>query len=69
MHLLTVLAREYPALKIWDPLPILCPGATCSAYDMDAQPLFADADHLSGHGNRVLEPSFTQLLIRLYQPM
>jgi len=69
MHLLTVLAREYPALKIWDPLPILCPGATCSAYDTDAQPLFADADHLSGHGNRILEPSFTQFLIHLYQPL
>jgi len=69
MHLLTVLAREYPMLKVWDPLPILCPGATCSVYDTDAQPLFADADHLSGHGNRVLEPSFTQFLIRLYHPL
>lgn len=69
MHLLTILAREYPALNIWDPLPILCPGETCSAYDTDAQPFFADADHLSGHGNRVLEPFFTERLIHLYKPL
>ena len=69
MHLLTILAREYPALNIWDPLPILCPADTCSAYDANAQPLFADADHLSGHGNRVLEPSFTERLIHLYKPL
>jgi peptidoglycan/LPS O-acetylase OafA/YrhL len=68
MHLLTILAREYPALKIWDPLPILCPDNTCSAYDGNGAPLFADADHLSGHGNRVLEPSFTRLLIHLFTP-
>jgi peptidoglycan/LPS O-acetylase OafA/YrhL len=69
MHLLTQLAREYPVLKIWDPLPILCPGHLCSAYDEKGDPLFADADHLSGHGNRVLEPSFTQFLINLYRPL
>lgn len=69
MHLLTLLAAEYPALNIWDPLPILCPGEVCSAYDSNGQPLFADSDHLSGHGNRVLEPWFTQLLIQLYKPL
>ncbi|MBD8684040.1 acyltransferase family protein [Pseudomonas sp. CFBP 13719] len=68
MHLLTILAREYSALNVWDPLPILCASNTCSAYDTNAKPLFADADHLSGHGNRVLEPSFTALLIHLYAP-
>lgn len=69
MHLLTILTREYPALNVWDPLPILCPGNTCSAYDSNETPLFADADHLSGHGNRVLEPSFTALVIHLYAPL
>ncbi len=68
MHLLTILAREYPALHVWDPLPTLCPGTRCSAYDSNEKPLFADADHLSGHGNRVLEPSFTALLMHLYTP-
>lgn len=67
MELLASLAREYPRLHIWDPFPLLCPAATCSAYDQDGKPLFADADHLSGHGNRVLTPSFTQTLVSLWR--
>ena len=62
MKLLDQLTRQYPMLRVWDPLPLLCSGATCSAYD-DDKPLFRDADHLSGHGNRVLVPSFTQTLL------
>ena len=62
MTLLDHLTGQYPTLLVWDPLPLLCPGATCSAYD-DDKPLFRDADHLSGHGNRVLAPSFTQTLL------
>lgn len=62
MTLLDHLTGQYPLLLVWDPLPLLCPGATCSAYDGD-KPLFRDADHLSGHGNRVLAPSFTQTLL------
>jgi hypothetical protein len=48
-----------PRIEVWDPFPILCPGTRCSALDGDA-PLFFDADHLSGHGNDVLEPAFTR---------
>ncbi|WP_339492665.1 acyltransferase family protein [Pseudomonas sp. EA_15y_Pfl2_R67] len=62
MTLLDHLTGQYPMLLVWDPLPLLCPGATCSAYD-DDKPLFRDADHLSGHGNRILAPSFTQTLL------
>ncbi len=59
------LAARFDNLTIWDPFPILCPpGATCSAYD-DGQPLYFDSDHLSGHGNRVLTPSFIETLIAL----
>lgn len=62
MALLAQLAFEYPLLRVWDPLPLLCPGATCSAYD-GGKPLFRDGDHLSGYGNRVLAPSFMQMLL------
>ncbi|MHC8323451.1 acyltransferase family protein [Pseudomonas sp. GB2N2] len=62
MALIDRLTRLYPTLQVWDPLPLLCPGRTCSAFDED-KPLFRDADHLSGHGNRVLEPAFTQALL------
>lgn len=67
MRLLEQLQRDYPDLTVWDPLPLLCPGPTCSAYDANGQPLYFDADHLSGHGNRVLEPSFTQTVLRIWR--
>jgi len=62
MALLAELAARYPALTVWDPLPLLCGPQTCSAVE-DGEPLFFDNDHLSGHGNRVLLPSFRQMLI------
>ncbi|AWH31123.1 acyltransferase [Stenotrophomonas sp. YAU14A_MKIMI4_1] len=62
MALLAELAARYPALTVWDPLPLLCGPDVCSAVE-EGQPLFFDNDHLSGHGNRVLLPHFRQLLI------
>jgi peptidoglycan/LPS O-acetylase OafA/YrhL len=66
MQLLTALQREYPTLHVWDPLPLLCPYSACSAYDKDGKPLYNDADHLSGHGNRVLEKGFTETLRNIW---
>lgn len=60
------LQDHYPQLTVWDPFPLLCPGATCSAFDADGLPLYFDADHLSGHGNRVLAGDFIQLLLRVW---
>lgn len=57
MKLLKKLQLSHPFLHVWDPLPILCPGTVCSAYD-NGKPLYFDSDHRSGHGNRVLSPSF-----------
>ncbi len=55
------LQTAIPAIEIWDPLPLLCPGQICSAYD-GTKPLFFDADHLSGYANRKLAPSFAAYL-------
>lgn len=66
MALLDHLTHQYPTLRVWDPLPLLCPNATCSAYD-DGNPLFRDGDHLSGYGNRLLAPSFIQALLRSWE--
>lgn len=66
MALLQQLQASYPALHAWDPLPLLCPGPICSAYDANAKPLFFDSNHLSGHGNRVLEPSFSAALLKIW---
>lgn len=52
---------------LWDPFPILCTAATCSAFDGD-KPLFFDGDHLSGHGNRLLIDSFSGQLAAIWKP-
>jgi hypothetical protein len=58
---LRTLQAEFPSLVIWDPFPILCPGSSCSALK-NGKPLFFDQDHLSGYGNLLLLPSFSELL-------
>jgi peptidoglycan/LPS O-acetylase OafA/YrhL len=63
---LAQLQAHYPMLTIWDPFPLLCPGATCSAFDEKGLPLYFDADHLSGHGNRVLADDFIELLLQVW---
>jgi peptidoglycan/LPS O-acetylase OafA/YrhL len=54
------LASRVPGVYVWDPLLVLCPDSNCHAFAGD-KPLFFDADHLSGHGNEVLRPSFLAL--------
>lgn len=66
MRLLEQLQHEYSNLKVWDPFPLLCPDPVCSAYDGSHVPLFFDSNHLSAHGNRVLEASFIQLLLQIW---
>jgi len=61
MRALSTLTAAHPDLVVWDPFPILCPGERCSAMRDDG-PLFFDQDHLSGHGNKVLLPSFLSTL-------
>lgn len=60
------LAAATPGVSIWDPFPVLCPGAICSAFRGD-RPLFFDGDHLSGYGNEVLLPAFTAMVDRVTQ--
>jgi hypothetical protein len=67
MRLLESLKRDHPDLTVWDPLPVLCPGSVCSAYDPNGKPLYFDSNHLSAHGNRVLEPSFTEVILTTFR--
>lgn len=62
MKSLDVLKHRFANVSVWDPLPVLCPGEICQAFDQDGQPLYYDGDHLSGHGNARLYPSFAQQL-------
>ena len=67
LALLARLQQQHPALAVWDPFPVLCPTDVCSAYDRNnGKPLFFDSNHLSGHGNRVLAPSFSAALQALW---
>lgn len=59
------LVKRFSNVTVWDPLPSLCPGAVCSAFD-HGQPLFFDGDHLSGHGGRVLYPAFETVLASVW---
>ncbi|MDR6674797.1 acyltransferase family protein [Xanthomonas sp. 1678] len=52
------IAARLPHASVWDPLPELCEPTRCAGM-RDGRPLFFDADHLSGYGNRVLLPGFT----------
>ncbi|MFM0208833.1 acyltransferase family protein [Paraburkholderia sediminicola] len=55
------IGRAVPAVSVWDPLPTLCPGATCSTY-AGGKPLFFDGDHISGYANQLLLPSFERFI-------
>jgi peptidoglycan/LPS O-acetylase OafA/YrhL len=57
--------RLHHGVHIWDPFPVLCPESVCSAYDGD-KAIFGDGDHLSGYGNRMLVPSFTHQLVKIW---
>lgn len=48
-------------VRVWDPLPTLCPATTCEVH-VNGRPLFFDGDHLSGHANEVLYPGFEQTI-------
>jgi peptidoglycan/LPS O-acetylase OafA/YrhL len=56
------LAAEQPALTVWDPFPLLCPGATCEAMP-GGLPLYFDGDHISGAGNDRLYPSLRAAIL------
>lgn len=59
--LLGRLANQMPAVRVWDPLPTLCPGQNCQVEDQ-GRPLFYDADHVSGYGNMRLAPDFQRFI-------
>jgi peptidoglycan/LPS O-acetylase OafA/YrhL len=51
------LAARNTKVRVWDPLPVLCPGPVCQAMDGD-KPIFFDRHHVSTHGDQMLRESF-----------
>lgn len=52
-------AREQCGARILDPLPYLCDDKVCHG-SRNGRPLYADDDHLSEYGNRLLVPMFAK---------
>jgi len=53
----------FKRVRLWDPLPVLCGARFCDGY-RDGKPLYYDTHHLSAAGDRVLVPSFLEVLGR-----
>jgi peptidoglycan/LPS O-acetylase OafA/YrhL len=62
MRGMSTLTASQPAMILWDPLPVLCPGQTCEAMP-GGQPLFFDGDHLSGLGNDRIYAEFKRAVL------
>ena len=58
------LVRRHPGLMLWDTVPVLCEPTLCRSMQASdpANPLFFDADHLSGYGNDLLYRHFLQII-------
>lgn len=55
------LMKKLPSLRIWDPLPLLCPEPICLV-TKDQKPLFTDGDHISGYANDILFNNFKSMV-------
>ncbi len=64
MQAFAAISARVAGVTVWDPLPTLCPEATCDAM-RDGHPLYYDGDHISGYANRLLLPSFETAMARL----
>lgn len=52
-----------PRIKIFDPLPVLCPDGRCRLIDAANRPLYVDKDHLTNDANRrIIYPAFAAFL-------
>jgi hypothetical protein len=67
LRTMQALVAKLPHATIWDPFPLLCPGATCHAIEA-GKPLFFDGDHLSAYGSLRLLPDFSRHLQSLRDP-
>ena len=61
------IAKRLPGASVWDPFPLLCDSATCSAFH-GGHPVLFDGDHLTGYANRLLLPAFSRHVAALSTP-
>lgn len=61
MKSIEILINKHKNVVLWDPFDALCGTDICVPYD-NGTPVFFDADHISGYGNKKLLPSFKAVL-------
>lgn len=66
MDSLYQIQAQLPEIRLWDPLPILCPDANCLAIK-NSVPLYFDGDHISGYANELLSGNFFQQVKQLIE--
>ncbi|MFD2407584.1 SGNH hydrolase domain-containing protein [Azorhizophilus paspali] len=59
-------AHEQCGARILNPLPYLCDDKACHA-SRNGRPLYADDDHLSEYGNRLLVPMFAKAFASMHK--
>ena len=58
------IAKEYPAVRLFNPTPELCPKNECKILEK-GQNLYADNWHLSEYGSQKLLPSIRNILVSI----
>lgn len=53
--------KQEGVIEIWDPFPILCPNASCGAFQGD-HILFSDGDHITPRANKILYQDLVKYL-------
>lgn len=56
-----------PRVQVWNPFPLLCPGAVCEPF-IAGRPVTYDGDHLSAWAQDRITPDFTRFLLGSSRP-
>ena len=54
---LVTIQHNLPAIRLWDPLPVLCEATFCNGYK-NGRPIYYDTHHLTASGDELLLPNF-----------
>lgn len=58
---LVSIQQRLPAIRLWDPLPMLCDARFCNGY-RNGKPIYYDTHHLTAFGDELLLPNFLATL-------
>ena len=61
-NLVVDVAREFPSVKVFDPVDVLCDDAWCYGYREDEGYFYSDSDHLNPNGSTLVANHLAKLL-------